>query len=320
MRYGKLTSDELKYSVLDVVKRRRKEVVCSAALGEDCASFKSDKLLLISTDPITGTTVDIGSLSIKVASNDIYAAGGEPLLATVTIIAPPFESVESIKQIMIEAEKEAAKHNLEIVGGHTEFSDAVNRIVVSVTVVGLTNNHIKATAPEIGDKILVTKSIGLEGSVILAEEHYNKLHLSPAEKAELSSYSDNISIAKEAKLLSTLPVSSMHDITEGGVLGAVAEVCEGAHLGAKIYIDLIPVTKLTKKICDELDINPYGLISSGSLLITTKQPNLVQSKLKELNVDSKVVGEIVEGKPEAIYPDGKVAPIKTKPDQLFSKK
>ena len=110
MRYGKLTSDELKYSVLDVVKRRRKEVVCSAALGEDCASFKSEKLILISTDPITGTTVDIGSLSIKVASNDIYAAGGEPLLAMVTVIAPHDESIESIREIMLDAEKEAGKH------------------------------------------------------------------------------------------------------------------------------------------------------------------------------------------------------------------
>lgn len=319
MRYGKLTSDELKYSVLDVVKRRRKEVVCSAALGEDCASFKSEKLILISTDPITGTTVDIGSLSIKVASNDIYAAGGEPLLAMVTIIAPPDESIESIRGIMLDAENEASKHNLEIVGGHTEFSDAVNRIVVSVTVVGLTANHIRATSPDIGDYILVTKSVGLEGSVILAHEHAGKLNLTTKEKEELSSYSEKISIAKEAKLLATLPVSSMHDITEGGVLGAVAEVCEGAGLGAKIYIDLIPITPLTKKICDEFGVNPYGLISSGSMLITTAKPEIVKSKLKEINVESTEIGIITDGVAEAIYSDGSVLKIKTKPDQLFSK-
>lgn len=320
MRQGKLTTDELKSMVLDVVKRRRKEVITSASLGEDCASFKSDRLILISTDPITATTNDMGSLSIKVASNDIYAAGGEPLLAVVTIIVPPNSSIDLIKSIMLEVEKEAEKQNIEIVGGHTEFSDAVNRVVMSVTVVGLTDRHVRATSPQIGDSILVTKSIGLEGTFILGREHEDKLNLSASEKSELIKYYDSISISKEAKVLNSIEtVSSMHDITEGGIFGAVAEVCEGARVGALIETNHIPITKLTRKICNKLNVDPYGLISSGSLMITTKTPEIVIKKLEEKGISCSIVGVINSGKAQAILENGKIIELKTRADELFLK-
>ncbi len=320
MRLGKLTGEELKANVLDIIKHRRSEVVSGAAMGEDCASFKSDSLIVISTDPITGAKENIGSLAIQVATNDVYASGGDPFLAMLTIIAPPCASVEEIRVIMEDAEREAEVHNLEIAGGHTEFSDAVNRFVLSVVVLGKAQSHIKATAIRDGDTILVTKSVGIEGSVILANLHSQELMLSPNETEEIKSYSSLLSIAKESNVARKMKVSSMHDITEGGIFGAVAEICEGAKIGAVIRISSIPVTKLTKKICQKLNISPYGLISSGSLLITTNKPQEVVDELKKENISATIIGTIRGKKALGVYDNNTTIELFAQADELFSVK
>lgn len=318
MRLGKLTGEELKDNVLDIIKHRRSEIITGAAMGEDCASFKSDSLIVISTDPITGATKEIGSLAIKVATNDVYAAGGEPFLAMLTIIAPPYAKTEEIKEIMKDAEKEAITHNLEIAGGHTEFSDAVNRFVLSVVVLGKANIHIKATDIKDGDTIIVTKSIGLEGAIILADKFRQDLFLSRDEIAEINSYSSLLSIAKESSIVRKLKISSMHDITEGGVFGALAEICDGAKKGALVKISSIPITNLTKKLCKKLKIDPFGLISSGSLLITTNKPDEVINELKKEKINATIIGTICGDKALGIYDDQTTIDLFAKPDELFS--
>ncbi|HHX49149.1 MAG TPA: AIR synthase [Clostridiales bacterium] len=317
MRQGKLSSIELKKNVIDVIKHRRSEVISGAALGEDCAEFVGNGKFLISTDPITGNTASIGSLAIKVASNDVIASGGEPFLAMITIIAPVSATADDIKLIMEDAEKEAKTINLEIAGGHTEFSDSVNRMVVSCTVIGKTDKHITATNPNIGDSIIVTKDVGLEGINIIVENLSDKLDLSNEEILEAKNYSNNLSVLKEGRICRDFKVSSMHDITEGGVFGAVSEICEGAGVGAHLYVDKIPVTELSKKVASKVGVDIYRLLSSGSLLVTTSKPKELISLLEKENIKATEIGEIKGKLPYAIYPDGTKEQLSVTPDELF---
>jgi hydrogenase expression/formation protein HypE len=273
---------------------------------------------LISTDPITGASKNIGSLAIKVASNDIYAAGGEPFLAMITLIAPSEATTKDIRKIMNEAEKEAKRLNIEIAGGHTEFSDAVKRFIINTVIVGKTKRHIKATSLNLGDSIIVTKTIGLEGSVILADKYADLLCLNENEKKELLEYTEKISLIKEHKSVENISISSMHDITEGGVFGALAEICEGAGMGCKIIVNSIPISPLTRKICDALNIDCYNLISSGSMIITTQFPEETIKSLCENGIEASIIGKITHGRPTAILSDGKEITLEVKPDELFN--
>lgn len=63
----------------------------------------------------------------------------------------------------------------------------------------------------------------------------------------------------------------MHDITEGGVLGAVWEICELSGLGCEILEKQIPVDELTLKFSEVLNFDWKRLISSGSMLIVVKR-------------------------------------------------
>lgn len=107
------------------------------SIGEDCAVVNyGDYNCILSTDPITGATNEIGRLAVHINCNDIASNGVAPLGIMLTILAPEGTTVEDIDTIMEQAAKEADVLNVEILGGHTEITSAVNRIVISATAIG----------------------------------------------------------------------------------------------------------------------------------------------------------------------------------------
>lgn len=299
---GKLPCDKLNEYVLDIIKKRRSEVVTSACLAEDCAVFNLDGDILISSDPITGATNNLGSLAINISANDISASGGEPILALFTLIMPENENMEMVKEIMLDAEKTAKELNIEIAGGHTEYSNAVIRPVASVTMVGRAyKNKVLSTSLNDGDDVLVTKHLGIEGTSIIASDFENKLKedftLDEIEKAK--DYIKNISVVKEGKILSCEGATSMHDITEGGLFGAITEISTKTGKGFEIDLKKVPVTDLTRRICEKLSLSPYTLISSGSMLFTAKDGKKMVQILAQNGVQATIIGKVKGTKPVA---------------------
>lgn len=318
MKVGKLTNPELVECVLSVIKKRRSEVKVSSSLAQDCASFEIDGRILISTDPITGAEENAGKLAIKINVNDIYAAGGEPVLATVTILAPPDTALKKLKDIMVATENYAEKNNVEIVGGHTELTDAVNRVIVSVTMIGKTNKHITANSAKAGDSIIITKTVGIEGTAILASDYQDRLEefLTKEEIQQAKKLGKSISIREEANIAKSYDINAMHDITEGGVFGAITEMAEASKVGAHIKVDKINIDSVTQKICSTLEIDPYRLISSGSLLISTAYPQPLLNALNQSGIDSAVIGKFTNS-PEIVADFGnRIERLETTKDQL----
>ncbi len=319
MRVGKLLNEELIAEVLSKISHFRSEVKVGAGVGEDCASIKTEDLILISTDPITAEVEDIGSLAISVATNDIYASGGLPMAVSITILMPTTGTPQQVGQIMDSASAKAKALNAEIIGGHTEFTDAVIRPVVTVTALGIANKHIQSTALTVGDSIVITKQIALEGTAILATQYQAELQtiLTQQELAEAKSLANSTSIGQEARLAVDCKVRTMHDITEGGIFGALAELCDSSDVGAEIYTNSIPKLGVSEKICNQLGIDIYGLISSGSLLITTPNPTELINTYNQHGLQATVVGKVVTEKGAyAITANGKQK-LAVARDELF---
>ena len=137
MEIGKLPNDVLEKIIISNIKNKRKEVLVKAAVGEDNAIIDfGEEVCVMSTDPITGATKDIGKLAIHISCNDVASSGAEPIGVLLTILAPPGTSEEDIEKIMRDAGQASEEINIEIMGGHTEITDAVNRIIINTTVVG----------------------------------------------------------------------------------------------------------------------------------------------------------------------------------------
>jgi len=72
MDIGKLPNNVLKEIILDKIKNKRKEVLIRPKIGEDCSALNlSDNLCVLSTDPITGATKDIGRIAVHISCNDV---------------------------------------------------------------------------------------------------------------------------------------------------------------------------------------------------------------------------------------------------------
>ncbi|SHJ81947.1 AIR synthase family protein [Tepidibacter formicigenes] len=298
MKIGKLTTDQLKNLVFSTLNKKREEVLIKPNIGEDCAIVDfGENVCVMSTDPITGTAEEIGKLAVHITCNDIASSGVAPIGIMLTIMAPEGTKEEDIRKIMKDASKEADKLNVDIIGGHTEITNAVNRIVISSTGIGkqLKKDILYKDIPKSGDFIILTKGAGIEGTGIISFEKEDELKDIYGEKIvnEGKSLLDKISVVKEGIIAGKVGVSCMHDVTEGGILGAVWEMCDLYNIGCTIYEDKIKINNSTKVICDYFNINPLRLISSGSMIIgvdKNKLDKLINEFEKE-NIEFCIIGE-----------------------------
>lgn len=301
LKSGKLSIDALKKCVMDNIKVRRPEVLVHSAIGEDCSVIGfGDSCCVLSSDPITGTGSFIGRLAVHISCNDIAASGVEPLGILVTILAPLDCTEQEIFDLMNEINTAASEINVEVLGGHTEVTSAVNRLVVSTTAVGKgpVNGYVTSSGAREGDYIVVTKYAGLEGTSIIANDYEDYLRDRIGQQTidVAKSYINMISVVKEGIIGGKTGVSSMHDATEGGLLGALWEVAESSCKGFEIYKEKLPLTNETVSICSELKIDPLKLISSGMMIMTTGNKDLLFEELSKQGIHASCIGKIISDK------------------------
>ena len=322
MRIGKLTNEQLKEIVLDKL-HPAKDVVLASGVGEDCAAIDfNGEACVLSTDPITGASDGIGSLAVHVSGNDIASSGAVPKYMLATMLVPPDKTIDDIKKVVEELVNTADELGISIIGGHTEVTDAVTRIVLSTTVIGrvATKKLISSGGAQIGDDIVMTKYAGIEGTVIIAAERSQQIKniLCKKDLDDLEELKDMLSVIKDGIAAASAGATAMHDITEGGVYGAVHELCTASKAGCELYSDDIPVMDVTKKLCSVFSINEKRLIGSGSMLITTKNSKKMIEKLKAAGINAAVIGKITDGGINVIEGGSKRMLAPPAADELFS--
>jgi hydrogenase maturation factor len=324
LKIGKVPETILKRSVFKQLNVKREEVIVGPSIGMDCSAiqFDNDEVCVISCDPITGAVKDIGSLAVHITANDIAASGGEPIGLMLTIMLPLNFPEGDLKQIMKDVNTVCNELNIEVLGGHTEVTPAVNQPIISVAGIGkvikeklVTNNNAS-----VGQDIIMTKWAGIEGTSIIAHEKENELkeHYNPSFIDQAKSLGKLLSVIKESKISVEHGVSAMHDVTEGGIFGGLWELAECSNVGLEIYLDKIPLKQETIEICEYYDLNPYKLISSGSMLIAANNGIELVNKLEEANVKATIIGKVVKGNDRiVIQSDTRRSLEPAKSDELY---
>ncbi|HWQ97597.1 MAG TPA: AIR synthase family protein [Clostridia bacterium] len=298
LRLGKLDNDDLDRLVLKKFRRVRPESLSSPTIGQDCAvvDLGSD-LLVLSCDPITSASVaHLGRLTVHVSCNDAAAAGAEPVGLLVTLLMPPTGTMEQISQIADDLSAAAQLANVDILGGHTEVTDAVTRAVTSATVIArqARNRAMRGMRP--GDEIVMTKYAAVEGTTILAEDFADRLSSIPVELLQSArTLTGSLSIVAESRIAMRNGAVGMHDVTEGGVLGASWELGFANHCAVEIDTKKIPVLPETRALCAALSLDPLRLIGSGSLLIACRDGEALCAALIESGIPAAVIGRAIEG-------------------------
>lgn len=299
LKTGKLDSKLLEDIVFKNIKYKRPEVITRPGIGEDCAviDFGSYECVM-STDPITGAVNEIGRLAVHITCNDIASNGVEPLGIMLAIMLPEGITEDQIDEIMKQAGQASEELGVEIIGGHTEITNAVTKPVIVSTAIGraVKWSSQKTDNMKPGDYILMTKQAGLEGTAIIACDYKDRLSefLSTDEIAEAEGLISKVSVVKEGVIAGKIGTAGMHDITEGGVLGALWEMCDISKTGAEVWINRVPVAEVTKKICSHFDIDYLRLISSGCMMIMVHpdKKEQMEKELQEAGIQVTCIGMI----------------------------
>lgn len=295
MRIGKLTNEQLDRLILSKLKHTRSEVVCAPSVGVDCTAVALENgLAVLSCDPITAAETGVGRLTVNVSCNDAAAAGAEPIGLMVTFLLPPAVTEEEVGALMDELIEAASAANVDVIGGHTEITPAVNRIVTCATVIAqpVSGRFISPMGMLDGDDVIVTKHVGLEGAAIMADRlPADQNVLDENEMLTVHSFAEQTSVVKEGVLGAKMGVHAMHDVTEGGILGALWEMSEASGVGIEFDRELIPVHPITKKLADHYGIDVYKLISSGCMLIACKEGDKLEKALRGIGVEAAVIGK-----------------------------
>jgi hydrogenase expression/formation protein HypE len=296
---GKIPIEILKEVVFKNLGANRKEVVLGPSAGVDGAVLDcGSKNAIVSMDPITGAVERIGWEAININANDVATFGVEPAFFFSCIMLPENVDSKIVETISAQMHNAAKDLGIAIVGGHCESTPGLANPIVVGCIMGLTEKgqYVTAAGAKAGDKLILTKSAGIEGTAILATDR--EAQLSKTFNSTLletaKGFYNQISIVRDALIAyRSGGVHAMHDPTEGGILNGIHEMADAAGLGVRVIEEKITVEPETTKICRFYEIDPLQLISSGALLIAAEPQaaNKIVDNLCREHIYADVIGE-----------------------------
>ena len=319
MKIGKISESILKRSVLKQITANRPEMVKGASIGADCAvtELSDGECIAFSTDPVTGKISEVGRRAVHRTVNNVASAGAEPFGVLLSVLIPESTEEQELREFMQTADEECKALGVQLMGGHTMVTKAVNEPVVTATGVGkICNNKCYAKGKaKPGADIVVTKWIGLEGTSILAHEKEDELkkNFSVPFIREAQRFENYFSVLKDARIAVECGAQAMHDVSEGGIFGALWEFAEANGVGLDIDLKAIPIRQETVEICNYIDVNPYQMMSCGSLIIATDNGYDMVRALEREGISAAVIGCTTDGNDRTVL-NGEERRFLTKPE------
>lgn len=283
------------------------QVIIGPRFGEDAAviAVQPDKYLVFKSDPITFTTDRMGWYLVHVNANDIAVMGGVPKWLLVTSLLPETSTtLTMVETILADLTAACQELRISLIGGHTEVTPGLTKPILVGHLIGEIekSNLVDKRNIKLGDLILLTKGIAIEGTSIIAREKYQELTEDLTDeildRAKNFIYEPGISVVKDARIaIEHGGIHGMHDPTEGGLLGGVFELVDSLGLGVELYESKIPIFPETIEFCRHFSLDPLRLIASGALLVVLPSERIVglQHRYREAGIETALIGRVVEG-------------------------
>lgn len=300
---SKFALEVLERYVHPFIQNNDPDVILGSVFGEDVAITRvRDGVLVSHVDPIVGAVKDIGWLAVHVACNDIATSGTPPRWILVLVLVPRKEDEQMLEEIMRDASRAAAELGVTIIGGHSGYSSNLARPLVAVTALGTITDlqPVQTRGARLGDHVLITKGVALEGTAILANDFADtaiELGLSQADLESARQLMKSVSIVPEALILANQGATSMHDVTRGGLLETLLEMAKLSQVKIQVEQTKISLSPIVERFAKAFDFNPLKMISSGTLVATVPpgQVEAATEQLRKAGISFSDIGQIVEG-------------------------
>ena len=324
-KIGKIDLESFEQFILKRLGKKDKSVLVPPLTGVDATviDMGDDKALIVAEDPIftiPGQSLEMfGWYTVHIGASDVAVMGVKPKYMTYTLLMPPQTSDEDFRTIVDSIHKTALELEITIVGGHTGYYPVgAVPLIGGITVFSITDKdkYVTPLGAKPGDDVILTKGPAIETVGILSFLYEKMLrekypsHL--VEKAK--SLCKQMTVIKDClTAMEAGGVTSMHDATEGGVIGGLFEIANASNVGMEIDEKLFIYPEEVKFVCKELNIDPVAAIAEGSLLLTVKPTHSkkVIKKLKEAGIKASIIGKVLKDKKKRIMKrlDGKTVTL-----------
>ncbi len=302
---GKLPPDLLA-AVLAPLAPRDGRVRVGPRVGEDAAVIDlGDRLLVVAADPVTFATDEIGRYVVAVNANDVAVRGATPRWLLATVLLPRGTTSDDVRALMADLAAACRVLTVDLIGGHTEVTDAVTRPLVAGVMLGEVESDRLVTTGRArpGDALVLGGALAIEGTAVLARQATLTLRARgvPADtldRARALLDTPGISIVAMARAVcDAVRPRALHDPTEGGLATALAELAAAS--GAGIHLDApvsLPVLPETRAVCTALGLDPLGLLASGALLaaVAPADVDATLAALQAYGAGGRVIERVTE--------------------------
>lgn len=299
---GKIPPELLMRYVFSRIGVKDPDVVVGPAIGEDSAviDLGSGRVLVAHVDPITGAVELLGWLAVHISCNDVAVRGVKPRWLLPVLYLPEGSGEDLLDTITKQIDEAAKEVEVMIVGGHTEYTLGIPRPLISMTAIGVgeKGKYVTTAGAKAGDAVIMTKTVAVEGTAILATDFRDILVKKGIPDNVIDSarkFLRRVSVVKEALALAEEGLAtSMHDPTEGGLVGGLAEIAYASGKTIHIYEDRIRIAKETMIIVGALGLDPLRLISSGTLVATVPRDKVERALkvLEDAGIEASVIGYV----------------------------
>jgi hydrogenase expression/formation protein HypE len=319
LKTGKLDIDILKgllerHMILDP------QVVIGPKIGEDAAVIDlgkgTDSYWVVTSDPITFTTEEIGYYGVVVNLNDIATRGAIPKWFLATLLFPEEGAdLRFIEKVFGQIHDACHRFEISFVGGHTEITPGIGRMILSGHMIGEVKKDrlVTTSGARTGDLLLLIKGVCIEGTSIIAREREADLLTKGISSSLISKAKDfifdpGIEVLHAARLAcDSTSVHSMHDPTEGGLINGIIEMSLASEKEIEVNLEKVHIYEESRLLCQEYGLNPLGVIASGALLLTISPSDLptIQKAFKGTPIPLQVIGQVNESPAHALVISGK---------------
>jgi hydrogenase maturation factor len=260
--------------------------------------------------------------AVHILASDASTSGLPLRWMAVDLNLPPEITDEELTALWDSFSRACDGLGIAVVTGHTARYDGCSWPMVggaTCMALGDADAFVTPTMARPGDRIVVTKGAAIEATALFAATFPDRLRaaIGDAAVAEADALFEQMTVVPEAVVarsfgLRDRGVTSMHDATEGGVLGGLHEVAVAAGTGMRIDRDAIPVPRAVRAVCDHVGIDPYVSISEGTLIATVvpDRADAYVAALADAGIAAAVVGKVTEpADGRTLVVDGREEPL-----------
>lgn len=307
MKIGKIDEAVFRALIKGKFGRRDKSVLVPPRTGVDAGvvDLRDGRVLVIAEDPIfTMPRLPLetfGRFTVHIGASDVAVMGVQPRYMTYSLLLPPETRRGDIGRIVDAIHRAARGLGIAIVGGHTGFYPGFAAPTIGgITVFGLARKgeYVTPAGARPGDEVVLTKGPAIETAGLLAVLREEELQARyPATLvARAKGLTKAITVVEDAlTAMAAGGVTAMHDATEGGVIGGLAEMASASGVGMEVDEALFVYPDEVRMVCEAFAIDPVRAIAEGSLLVTVRpgKSGRVLARLRRKGIAASVVGRVL---------------------------